>query len=409
MTRDTVIVTAGSFATSNVFGGHYRSASAIAQLLSDQYDVLLVNVGTKPSPVMKMPGQDTIFVHGCTGMPGPIRSRLKALMREHKVKAVVAFDQKVGEMFRPIARQLGTGFVLVKPGGGQPRLYYPKASHQVVFMQADKVWIDQNANSKRGVTVSQAAGRIFPPMQDLEAQNKLRQQISLHDEEIAIVRIGRIDEQYAAVSRAALALSDKLRRAGLPARTVLIGTPESAEEITTLNAIKSKEDAIITDDLFTNQASRLLSMFRYNVGTGRGFMEGCNIGQIMMCASKKSEHRLPLLVTDENFDLFFDQNFSPRIQPDCTPSQNEARIVELMSNQDRQQALISRSKKWFDTSFSAENSLQVYSAMIEGAACAPETLNVDHLYSEVHMRLSVVMDRIRIALYRHVAPSTKEW
>lgn len=401
MARETIIITAGSFSTSNVFGGHYRSASAIAELLSEDYRVLLVNVGTRPSPVMKAAGQETIYVKGQTAAPYRTRRQLSALMHMHKVKAVVAFDQKVGELFRPLARRLGTGFVLVKPGGGQPRLYYPKAKHQIVFMESDRAWVEAAARTE-GVTVRQAAGRIFPPTQDPQAQEALRQHLGLQEGDLAILRIGRINEQYAAASRAALALSAFLRDQGFRARAILIGTPESSGELAALERAKGAEDAIVTDPLFTNDASRLLSLFRFNVGTGRGFMEGCNVGHIMFCASQSGEHNLPLLVNEENFGLFFEQNFSPRIRPDTTREANAARIVDLMRNFTKQEALSARAKGWFEDNFSAESSRRIYVEMIEAAARDGERFNADHVRSELHLRVSVLMDRIRTFLHRRM-------
>lgn len=392
----TIIIAASSFATSNVFGGHYRSASTVAELMQRDYDVILLNPGARPSSVMQAPGLDTLFYEGCPERPGPLRARIAELMRQRSVRAVVAFDQKAGELFRPLARRMKVGLVLVKPGGGQPRLYYTKVDHNIVFTKTDKTWMEgRNPTHSR---VLMAAGRVYEPEQDLAAQAALRAEVCLSDNEMAILRIGRIEPHYGAVNRAALALAARLRAKGLPARLLMVGTAESPEEHAALMALKGPEDAILTDERFTDRASKLLGMFRFNVGTGRGFMEAAAMGQVMFCASQDPAHDLPLLVTDDNLHRFFSDNFSPRIRPDTDPASNLARILEMAHNPARQAALASAARGWYEAYFSAGTSRRAYIDIIESAARAPERFGLDHVKSEVHLRLSVMQDRLRTRL-----------
>lgn len=388
-----ILIVASSFATSNVLGGHYRSAAAIASLLCSDYNVTLLNPGAQPSPVMKIEGVETVFCEGRPERPSPLRAKIARLMQERRVRVVLAFDQKAGELLRPLARQLGVGFVLVKPGGGQPRLYYPRAEHNIVFMSADAHWLAaRNPNHCR---TEMAAGRITLPAQDMAAQEALRAEVGLSEKDMAIVRIGRLHPHYAAVNRAALALAARLRDQGLPARLIMIGTPQSEEEHAELNSLKGPEDAILCNQRFTDQASRLLGLFHFNVGTGRGFMEGAAMGHVMFCASQNPEHDLPMLVTEENFQGFFADNFSGRITPDVAPEANAARIFAMAQNSAQQAAQQASARDWFTRYFSAETSRPVYVGMIEAAAAAPERWTSDYLKSELHLRFSVLLDRLR--------------
>lgn len=392
----TIIITASSFATSNVYGGHYRSASAIAGLLQSDYEVILLNFGARPSPVMQVPGLETLFYEGSTERPGPLRARIADLMRQQSVRAVVAFDQKAGELIRPLARRMKVGLVLVKPGGGQPRLYYPKMDHNIVFMATDKTWME--ARNPPHSRVLMAAGRTYEPEQDLAAQAALRAEVGLCDKDMAILRIGRIEPHYGAVNRSALALAGRLRAEGLPARLVLVGTAESAEEHAALMALKGPEDAILNDERFTDRASKLLGMFRFTVGTGRGFMEAASMGQVMFCGSQDAAHDLPLLVTNDNLHRFFEDNFSPRIKPDIDPAGNLVRILEMALDPVRQTALASAARGWYEEYFSAETARRTYIDAIEGAVQAPEHFGPDYVKSELHLRLSVMQDRLRTRL-----------
>lgn len=391
--RGTIVITASSFATSNPLGGHYRSAAAIADLLHKNYDVILLNPGTKPSPVMQVDGIETVFLKGSPECPGQLRIRIAALMRERKVRAVLAFDQKAGELMRPLARRMKVGLVLVKPGGGQPRLYYTKAKHNIVFMATDKIWLEK-VNPKNSC-VQQIAGRVYMPPQDLEAQAELRARIGLLEDEIAIVRIGRIEPHYGAVNRAAIALAARLRSLGIPARLVIIGTAESADEYAALSLLKAPQDQIVCDKRYTDRASKLLGMFRYSVGTGRGFMEAASMGHVMFCASQDPRHGLPLLVTEKNFQGFFNDNFSPRITPDIDEEANLMRILDLFQDPARQCELSTAARRWYEIHFSAETSRQNYIDVIENAVRNPECFSFDHVLSELHLRLSVVQDRLR--------------
>lgn len=392
----TIIITASSFASSNVYGGHFHSASAIAGLLQRDYDVILLNPGTWPSPVMQAPGLEAVFYAGSPERPGPLRARIAELIRQESVRAVVAFDQKAGELMRPLARRMKVGLVLVKPGGGQPRLYYPKMDHNIVFMAADKTWME--ARNPPRSRVFMAAGRTNEPEQDLAAQAALRAEVGLSDNDMAILRIGRIEPHYGAVNRSALMLAARLRSEGLPARLVLVGTAENSEEHAALTRLKGPEDAILIEERFTDRASKLLGMFRFNVGTGRGFMEAAAMGQVMFCGSQDAAHELPLLVTDDNMHRFFDDNFSPRIKPDIDAVGNLRRVLEMAHDPGRQAALAKAARAWFEAYFSSETSRRTYVNAIEGAAHAPERFGADHVKSELHLRLSVMQDRLRTRL-----------
>ena len=260
-------------------------------------------------------------------------------------------------------------------------------------MPADARWL--TARNPPRSSISLAAGRIYEPEQDLVAQSLLRTDIGLSDDDMAIVRIGRLHEHYSAVNRAALALAARLRAAGLRARMILIGTAQSPNEYRALNALKGADDAIVSDERFTDQASRLLGMFRYNVGTGRGFMEGAALGQVMFCASQYSDGDLPLLVSDENFQKFFDGNFSPRIRPDVSQAENWDRILQMAKHRAIQARLSTASRDWFVKFFSAESSKIAYRVGIETAISNPEGLTVDHFKSELHLRSSILLDRFR--------------
>lgn len=394
MTRATVILTASTFATSNVLGGHYRSAAAIARLLLGEYDVHLVTVGRRPSPAMASPDVRMTHIFAHAGLPGSARRRFAALMREADVRAVLAFDQKSGELVRPVARRLASGFVLVKPGGGQPRRYYPRPAHQIAFMQADKLWLEARGRVS-GTVIGLAPGRVFMPLPNLATEAKLRTRINLRRDDLTIVRIGRIHSRYGAVNRAALRLSARLRSEGYPARLIMIGSVQDAAELAALEKMAGIEDAIVTDEDFTHEASRLLRLFRFNVGTGRGFMEGAAVGNIMLCATQDPSHELPLLVTNENLERFSNDNFSPRINPDCDPAANAARLIAVASDTSQQETLSANARVWFERKFSAESALDVYREIIEAAAAAPETFTIDALKSELHLRISVLLDAIR--------------
>ena len=398
MKNKTVIIAATSFASSNVLGGHYWSAIAIAKLLKDKYEVILLNPGARPSPVLEAPGMETIFAAGSPERPAPLRAKIVQLVQSRNVSAALAFDQKAGELLRPLAQRMGLGLVLVKPGGGQPRLYYPKLEHNIVFMTADLVWLKERNRQRLHVAI--AAGRVSAPPQDLEAQAALTAEVGLKKGDMAIVRVGRLHPHYSSVNRAAFRLAASLRAEGLPARLVLIGTPQCPKEYEALMELKGSEDAIVCAEYYTNRASRLLGLFDYNVGTGRGFMEGAAMGQVMFCASQHQDHDLPMLVSDDNFQQFFADNFSSRIVPDLGPEANYDRIISMTRDPATKAALQASSRKWFASHFSVEASRQIYISMIEAASAAPEAWNFDLLCSELHLRFSVLLDRLRNHLIR---------
>jgi hypothetical protein len=110
---------------------------------------------------------------------------------------------------------------------------------------------------------------------------------------------------------------------------------EAFEEI--LN-YKNEDVIIVTENEFTNEASRLLSIADVVIGTGRGAMEAAMLGKILLCPTKNNS--IPALVDESNINIFLDYNFSSRTPLESCPDEMVIKsITEILVNEGEKKKL----------------------------------------------------------------------
>lgn len=365
-------------------GGHYYSAMTVAEKLSALHSVRILNVGDFPAPALSKSSIQSQYIYiDIKRRLGVDRTALLESLAEYNPDVVIAFDSLAGTIVRRLCINLRCGFVLVKPGGGIPKGYYQNNPFQIHFSLKDLHWASERTHYKNG-KVACIPNRVAIPEQDWQKIEKLKQQLSIQSNEIVLIRISRITRAYEKSFLAAIELAKFLRTSGYPTRLIIVGICQDTGLLRELEQLISEQDAVLTSEEFTKKASCILEIAHINIGVGRGFMEGCATGQHMLASNQTDS--LPTVVNDSNFEAFFKENFSMRVNFKANPAQNRKAILEITENCLKDRETKSHlSKNWFEKHFSEDQIPKLYGDVLYSAKSCPEEWTLDAFADEVRL------------------------
>lgn len=373
-------------------GGHYYSALAVAASLSEFHDVELLSLGDeRPAALCS---SDVAAEHLTVSLGlGASRSFAKEMGKRRAPDAIIAFDWMSGIISRTYCVRNAVGLLQVKAGGPWSRRYFPRNSVQVHFSLKDHRKAQKR--SKRSFWIP---NRVPPAITDRSDDAIwLRERLDIGEDETVIIRIGRIAEVYRPAFLGALELRRQFTRMGASARLVMIGHPESeplAEELR--SKCEKGLDYLLTDPETTRSAARFLPVATVNVGVGRGFMEGCALGQFMFAMGHESG--LPTFCNDENISAFLLENFSMRVRVDCSERDREQHIAQVLQRISGGQTSDPTSRRWFTRWFSNENLGPLYTEAVEAAISEPEKRTLDYYLSQFWLGISPLEYHLRGAV-----------
>lgn len=236
---------------------------------------------------------------------------------------VHSFDNKSHFFGRWIARRAGAQTYLTKPGGPNPRHFFPFAPDIVCFSSEnlDNLRVRRNLARSNFHFLPQ---RVAAPTQDLTRTVVLR--VRTGDARV-LLRICRIGGFYRQSLEQTLRLAEALRGHGLKVCALIIGTVEDQAVLDHITAIAGAHDVIVTDPHFTTNASQLISVADAVVGTGRGLVEAAACNKVLLTPLAGAE--LPILVTEQNWKQLAATNFSERNRVDgaAPPLDHIARAI----------------------------------------------------------------------------------
>lgn len=382
------------FAQNTGWGGHYFSAKALAVSLADNgYKITFIVVGsTLPQALDDIRGE-LLFVKTKSGPQGQTAMEAALTALSHRPDTVIAFDQPSGMLARRYCRQTKTGLVLVKAGGPWPKRYFSKNSVQVHFNLKDHqhALVRNEGSERQSFWIPNRVAAL--PRQTPDA-SQLLQSLMIDPDELVIIRIGRVTEVYRAAFEATLKMRRVLGEAGIRARAILIGFPQSASLVADLgNLLESGRDHLLTGPEFTRNASRFLPAADINVGVGRGFMEGCSLGQFMFAIANNSG--LPVRCNSGNIMTFLSENISMRVMLDVPQDQRKAEIINVAQTILAGKTQDPQARDWFENWFSAKKIPEKYGEAIAAADVLPERLTLDYLYSQLWLYLAPIEEMVR--------------
>ncbi|BEH15213.1 MULTISPECIES: hypothetical protein [Marinobacter] len=359
-----LIISVSAFNGMNEYGGHYFSALTTARELSKKHKVSVFVVGDFLPKTLAVNDVSVVFIRYHAGFFCVAPSGIKELVRSSGANVVVAFDMKAGVIFRLISAQQSLGFIQVKAGGPLPKTPYINNPHQVHFSKKDYDWASKRIAYGKKV-ISWVPNRVADTKPDELGIARLREQLAVAQDDIVLMRIGRIDKKYKPAFVGAIESARVLRKNGFSVRLIMIGAVTHQDLYEYLKSIMSEEDVLLSDACYTKNARRFLAMADLNLGVGRGFMEGCAEGNYMLAMT--AESKLPVVVDEGNIQELFSENFSMRGRSTRTDSERVSDLVNLAREVSSSSGGSSLSRGWFERYFDSGRILDLYSPILDSA------------------------------------------
>jgi len=336
-------------------GGHFYSLRDIANSLSNHCKVCIVNIGKKKSPVLENLSYEVYFIPFCGTNFLYAYKELKKVYKSFNPDILHAFDTEVFFFTRILSLLTRKPAILTKCGGPNPKKFFPAAKNLILFSKENYDYFQH----KKNLNLALIPNRIIEPAVDNERINLLKSKYNL-DNKFVILRIGRVTKHYQKTIEQTINLVHHLIKAGFTVCFIHIGKIQDTNLLKDLMNLCYKlelSDSVFFeyDDIFIKNASELIGLGDFIVGTGRGFMEASAAGKWILVPNDNTT--FPLLVTQDNFDIAFKFNFSPRIVCNISPTENLKSIEKIITNNIKQ---CDFARQWFDSYFNINNAIEKY-------------------------------------------------
>ncbi|WP_256003249.1 hypothetical protein [Pedobacter deserti] len=293
-------------------GGHFRSCLTLANSLSKEVEIEIINIGKVRSPVFDQNEIKVTFIKmNLVNFIRNISLFSRQIASDDNAK-LVAFDFFAYFFVRNIAlfRKLPVAFVRC---GGKNPAYSPFSSTVFTFSKENyDHYVKNEIFNKSNIIL--VPNRI-KKLDEKELKRSSIRKVVGNDHPI-ILRVGRIVANYQQVNDSAIKLSRFLNANAIPHNLVFIGYPDVPGSII-YNELKKEVDKsenifLLDTPDFTNKSSIFLNEADLVVGTGRGAMEAIVESRPLAVYSRSAE--LPVIVnSDEIFYEAFNRNFSKRV------------------------------------------------------------------------------------------------
>lgn len=308
-------------------GGHYYSlreiSTTISKFIPGTRVEILVLGDLFPSPLK---GLDVPVTHinFIGSLPTTFLKRIMLFGKEFNPTHVHCFDNKSYFFGWLIADATNAKRFLTKPGGPNPKFFFPYCPSIICFSQENQQYLCSLPRLK-GARIELLPQRVSKPTVYIERISRLRELVGDGPVILRICRIGRYYEQSI---RQTVNLVRALKSSDFEVSAVIVGTPESTEALAAFKEYAGDDAMFVTDISFTHLAASLLPIAIGVVGTGRNLIEAALLDIPVFTPIHGNE--LPTLVTIENLEQLAKTNFSERNSlPNSPPSLADAKRALL--------------------------------------------------------------------------------
>lgn len=339
-------------------GGHYYSMLATAEALKDGNEVFILNIGTSESIALQKTKFKIINIVDSKLRTSRLLKNLNEFLQENPVDIIHSFDDLAFFYSRTISVWRKIPIVLTKCGGVNPR-YYPFCRNLVTFSLENTIFFKKEKKFRKS-TINLIPNRVKPFMTDSTRIQELKGKHDLFQYDIVFLRISRIGKQYEKSAKQLINCVAALNIKGFKTCILFIGTVVDnsvLEELKKFNlGVKTKFE---TDAYFTKNAKELLDVADVVLGTGRSFMEAALHDKIMLAPLQNEA--LPILVTEDNFEMLLAMNFSERGKVnDFQPQMQINFLQDLLVNKSEKKLYLSRMKTLYNGNFNIESKREYY-------------------------------------------------
>jgi len=354
------------FTRSHGRGGHYYSLRTTAEAIQKKCECLIIDIGLAPSPIIKQSiiKSHHIYFNGFNIIT--VMGKVFRLLKQEKPDVLHAFD----EHSYTIARFAGTHFrkaiMLTKCGGSNPGRFYPYAKNIIVYSTENKLFFNTKEKFLNS-NVSYIPNRVSETKQDYERIARLRSKFGIDKETPTILRIARFSPLHRLPFLQSIYLTRKLNEEGQKCNLLIIGVVEDGHILEEITKCSDDNIKIVTDDKFTLNASELIDIADFVVGTGRGLMEAAARSKILLAPLHNS--KCPVLVSNNNFDSLLSHNFSIRSRIEYfNEHDNFSKISELISDSEMRKKYCSQAMYWYVNRFCIDTVIEHYCKLYSTAS-----------------------------------------
>lgn len=312
-------------------GGHYYSLRTTAEEMSKKLDCAIVVIGKRESPVIN---QSKVKIYNLIYKKINIIKvikDLKNIIDIERPQVIHSFDEDTFFFGSLISNILKKPYIHTKCGGPNSRIAFPKVNNLILFSQED-VRFYQSSRRFKKTNLFFIPNRIREIPSDILRIKNIKLSVDCNESKTFLI-ISRLEEYKKNDILQAINLVKKLNSDGIKTKLIIIG---ALQDVNVSKEIKENMDNniyLFTDDKYAINASQLIDVADFVIGGGRSFMEAALKGKIMLCPLKNSNY--PLLITEENFQNAFDQNFSSRLTIDnFDPEDNYKQIIQALIDEE---------------------------------------------------------------------------
>ncbi len=296
-----------AFSITKGMGGHLRSLLQIYDKICEYHNVYILIFGQIESTIFKDYNK-YYFINTKKKNFFHIKKEIDNILIKKDIELIHSFDD-----FSYIICQLGVKkkYILTRCGGSNPKKF-PHARFITCFSLENYNYLKKRFKKSN---ISLIPNRVNNFYSNTKLINKLENVIHKNGtKDIILLRISRIDDYYLKSIEQSINLHISFQKYAKKkiSKLIILGEIYNQEIYNTIKKRINKISNIflITDKKFTEDAKKIIGVSDIVIGTGRGLMEASSKGKILFAPVNNS--KLPELITENNFKLFFYYNFSER-------------------------------------------------------------------------------------------------
>lgn len=311
----------------NGIGGHFFTLKSTVEAISENNQCVVVNIGKAKSPVINSINCKIYNVTSSHYHPIATILELIRIVKSEQPDIFHAFDSNALFYTKIISHYYKKPYISTLCGGPNPS-FFPRVKNLILFSYENKKYFEENPKYK-DTNIYLIPNRIRRPLQDYDAIDEIRKKLDTRAH--IFLRIARISPFHKDSILQSIALIDALNRENMRSQLVIVGGVQDYDTYDEIAKKTGENTILITDEKYTINASKIIDVSEYVIGTGRGFMEGASMKKILLCPSTHSKY--PILATKENLFDLFGNNFSVRTFDNaCTNSSNFDTIMQVLQN-----------------------------------------------------------------------------
>lgn len=349
-------------------GGHANSLHHIANKISADHQVGIVAIGSGYSSIISENPNFLAHIDFSGINLLELKSKVAQIVKRFSPEIIHCFDVGCYNITRLFCSTKKYRIALNKCGGPNPEKF-PYVKNLVLFSAENKQWFDRSKryNDSHIALIPNRVSTIQTmPLDILKPEGHF-----------SFVRIARIGRTYRKSIFDSIELISGLneKNGSLKLRLFVIGVvecPDTLSEILKHKYVIDGTVTILTEDKYTNEASKMLYLADAVIGTGRGIMEAASLGLPSLTINSLSS--TPTLITKKTFEDAFRTNFSERNEFEALGrEENFSEIEKLVSNENFYRELSVYTKSMFEQHFDIGRAASTYSEFYKNVSTSEKT------------------------------------